>query len=106
MSVVDISKGGTNLDVSANYRGDTQEIPLLAVGNNLRDIELSVPLEEESVKVHIKEVLVKRLAKNPVTSRYNCALQFIALKNDSKKILHELIYRIQRDTLRRNTTIK
>jgi len=106
MSVIDISKGGAVFDVSANYDGDTQNSPLFAVGSNLRNIELSVPLEEEGVRVSIKEVLIKRLAKSPVTSRYNCALQFIVIKRDPKQTLHELIFRIQRDALRKKTTIK
>ncbi len=105
MSVIDISRGGA-FGAPASPYGEAQNDPVFTVGSIISDIELSVSFEEEAVRVHIKEALVRRLVKNPITSRDNCALQFTDIEKSQEKILHELIYRFQRDTLLKQMAIE
>ncbi len=105
MSVIDISRGGA-LGTPVRPNGGAQYAPVFTIGSNLRDIGLSVPFEEEAVRVHIKEALVRRLVKNPITYRDNCALQFTDIEKSQEKILKELIFRLQRDALRKKMAIE
>lgn len=100
MSVLNISRGGAfvllvNLD---------QEYPAaseLKVGSMLSNIELTFPLEEKVVRMHVEEARVRRLGKHHVTSQDTFALQFTDIEKSQEKILIEFILSLQRDTLRK-----
>jgi len=99
MTVIDVSQGGV-LGALVNLNTPVNKDPLFKVGQSLRNIELVLPAETETIMVQIKEAVIRRVGKNPATGRDTCAVQFTDIEKDSKKILIELIYRFQRDILR------
>jgi len=104
MGVIDLSRGGA-LGAPVSPNGGAQYAPVFTIGSTLRNIELYVPFEEGAVRVYIKEAVVRRLVKNPTTSRDNCALQFTDIDKNQEKILNELVFRLQRDALRKKMAI-
>jgi len=98
MNVIDVSQGGV---LGALNKGvPMSEDPLFKIGNNLKDIELIFPAEVETIMVQIKEAVIRRLGKDPLTGRETCAFQFRDIEKYTQKTLLELIYQCQRDLLR------
>lgn len=98
MNVIDVSQGGVLGALKKSV--PMSEDPLFKVGNRLKDIELIFPAEVETIMVQIKEAVIRRLGKDPVTGRDTCAFQFMDIEKDPRKTLIELIYQFQRDILR------
>ena len=98
MNVIDISEGGVlgALNKGVSLSAD----PLFKVGHHLKDMELIFPAEVETILVQIKEAIIRRLGKDPVTGRSTCAFQFMDIEKYPRKTLIELIYQFQRDILR------
>jgi len=99
MNVVDVSEGGL-LGALANKGAPMSEDPLFKVGQHLKGIELIFPAEVETILVQIKEAVIRRLGRDPVTGRDTCAFQFIDIEKYPRKTIIELIYQFQRDILR------
>jgi len=100
MNVVDISQGGA-LVLPVNLDMQDPNGSVFKVGSKLRNIELTFPFEEKVFKVHVDEAQVRRLGKQPVTNRINLALQFTDIDKNQQKILIDLIFTHQRNTLRK-----
>jgi c-di-GMP-binding flagellar brake protein YcgR len=98
MSVINVSRGGA---FGTLFRVEREAHLILNVGNKLRNIELAFPIERNVIRVQIKEALVKRVGKSSETDQNTCALQFTDINKNQEKILIDLIYRFQRDFLRR-----
>jgi len=100
MSVLNISRGGA-LVLPVNLDQEYPDASVLKVGSKLSNIELTFPFEEKVVKMHVEEAWVLRLGKHPVTKQDNFALQFTNINKSQEKILMELIFSLQRNTLRK-----
>jgi len=105
MSVINVSQGGV-LCTFFSFEKGSQNTPLFTAGNRLKNIGLAFPSEENVLMVQVKEALVIRVGKNPETDRNTCALQFTNIKKSQEKLLIELIYRFQRDLLRKRLSNK
>lgn len=99
INVVDVSLGGC-LGVLAASHERIKGKEFLRTGETLRHIQLEFPSEEGAMKVYIKEALISRREKAPVTGRYRYGLEFTKIEENEEKVLTELIYRFQREFLR------
>lgn len=98
--VVDISLGGSlAVLVQTESQGDP-EPPFSGMGR-LKDVELVFPLEICRKPLRIETAEIKRTKKNPEVPSYEMALEFAEISHRSKKLLTDLIYRLQRRYLRK-----
>ena len=88
---------GILVDVKNNDLRD----PILPKATVLKDIELLFPPENKNVKVTVERAEVKRRGKNPLTNQYTYGIEFLKLNPADEKNLTDLIYRIQREFLRK-----
>ncbi len=72
----------------------------------LKDVELVFPAKFDRATVTIKRCQILRQQKNPLTNKYECALQFEELTEDEQKKLTELFYESQRDFLRKRRFLR
>jgi c-di-GMP-binding flagellar brake protein YcgR len=100
MNVIDISQGGA-LVMPVNLDMEDPNVSVFKVGSKLRNIELTFPSEEKVFRVHVDEAQVGRLGEHPVTNRTNFALQFTDIEKSQQKMLIDLIFTHQRNTLRK-----
>ncbi len=100
MNVIDISQGGA-LIMPVNLDMEYPNASLFKVGSKLRNIELTFPFEEKVFSVYVDEAQVRRLGKQPATNRINFALQFTDIEKSQQKTLIDLIFTLQRNTLRK-----
>lgn len=100
MNVIDISQGGA-LVMPVNLDMEDPNVSVFKVGSKLRNIELTFPSEEKVFRVHVDEAQVSRLGEHPVTNRTNFALQFTDIEKSQQKMLIDLIFTHQRNTLRK-----
>lgn len=97
MTVTNVSQGGALVSFK---KGATKK-PILQAGEHLRGLGLVFPSDEEVLKVNIKKASVKRLEKDPLTNRYRYGLQFIDIEKNDRDTLIDLIFRFQRELLRK-----
>jgi c-di-GMP-binding flagellar brake protein YcgR len=98
--VIDISLGGS-LAVLVQADSDVyQEPPFHDIGE-LKNIELVFPEEIFRKPIKIKTAEIKRTKKNSETPHYEMALEFSEISNHNEKLLTDLIYRLQRQYLRK-----
>jgi c-di-GMP-binding flagellar brake protein YcgR len=98
--VIDISLGGS-LAVLVQADSDVFQEPPLHDMDELKDVELVFPVGIYRKPIRIKTAEIKRTKKNPEASRYEIAFEFTELSNPHKKLLTDLIYRLQRQHLRK-----
>jgi len=72
----------------------------------LRHLVVLFQAEESLFRIPIEKALVKRLDKNPLTLRYQYALQFTNLGQGEMNDLRELIYLFQRDFLKKRQKVE
>ena len=100
MEVIDISTGGALCVLTRLSKTDTIR-RILKTGKELRDIELRFPgRKNEKRRVHIKKLVIIRSEPNPPSGRYYFAIQFTGIEKKQKKILTDMIYKMQRSFLR------
>jgi c-di-GMP-binding flagellar brake protein YcgR len=105
MDVINVSVGGAS-GVFGNFKKGTQKDLALKVGEILDDLQLEFPSKKEDLRVHIKKCLIKRVERDPQTKRFRYALQFIEMERSQEKALIKLIYRFQREFLRRRLPVE
>jgi len=98
--VIDISIGGS-LAVLVQADSDVYLEPPFADTGKLSDIELVFPVEIYRKPIKIKTAEIKRTKKNPQAPHYEMALEFAEIGSRHKKLLSDLIYRLQRQYLRK-----
>jgi c-di-GMP-binding flagellar brake protein YcgR len=100
LKVIDISLGGS-LGILVDVKNNDLRDPILPKATVLKDIELLFPPENKNVKVTVERAEVKRRGKNPLTNQYTYGIEFLKLNPADEKNLTDLIYRIQREFLRK-----
>lgn len=100
LEVIDISLGGS---LAALVQADShvyQEPPFSDIGE-LKHVELVFPAEICRKPIKIKTAEIKRTKKNPEAPRYEMALEFAEISKRHERLLTDLIYRLQRQYLRK-----
>ncbi len=97
LSVINLSESGVLVEM---HRDATNE-PLFQTGDYLEKPAILVSEPNGHTQVNIKEALVKRIEKPSGRLSYRYALQFTELKPATQRELRDLIYRFQRDFLKK-----
>lgn len=100
LEVIDISIGGSLAAMVQTATHVYQKQPFPNIGK-LKDVELVFPAEICKKPIKIKTAKIKRTKKNPETPRYEMALEFSTINRRHERLLTELIYRLQRQHLRK-----
>jgi len=99
--VVNASLGGI-LGPIVDLEKATEDEPVFKRGETLKHIQLEFPSEEEDLRVYIKKAEVIRWEEGlGGKARYHYAIQFIDMDKTEEIKLVELIYRFQREFLRK-----
>lgn len=102
LTLFNVSEGGALVGMG---KGSPRQ-PIFKKGEYLRHIVLLFPSQEQQFRITIKEALVKRLDKDPLTLRYRYALQFTDMGKEEMKDLRDLIYIFQRDFLKKRQKVE
>jgi c-di-GMP-binding flagellar brake protein YcgR len=100
LEVIDISLGGSLAALILTDNPAKHKVPFPDI-QALRDVELVFPEEMNRQPIRIKTAQIKRVKKNPETTRYEMALEFNQMSKSDKRLLNDLIYRLQRQHLRK-----
>jgi c-di-GMP-binding flagellar brake protein YcgR len=100
LQVIDISLGGS-LAALVQTDSHVQHKPPFPDTQALKDVELVFPAGISRQPIKIKTAQIKRLKKNPETTRYEIALEFNQISKSDQRLLNDLIYRLQRQSLRK-----
>jgi c-di-GMP-binding flagellar brake protein YcgR len=100
LEVIDISLGGS-LAALVQTDSQVQHKPPFADTHTLKDIELVFPAEISRQPIKIKTAQINRVKKNPETTYYEMAFEFNKISKGDEILLNDLIYRLQRQYLRR-----
>ena len=100
LQVIDISLGGS-LAALVQTDSHVQHKPPFPDTQALKDVQLVFPAGISRQPIKIKTAQIKRLKKNPETTRYEMALEFNKISKSDQRLLNDLIYRLQRQSLRK-----
>ena len=101
--VINLSLGGT-LGVLVSLTPQIERELKRKQSKILKDVELLFPSrdhEEAGSLVNIKRSQIIRQKKNPVTKKYECAIEFKLIEEQEQKKLTDLFYQCQRDYLQK-----
>ena len=101
--VINVSLGGT-LGVLVSLTRQMEKELNSSKSKILHDVELNFPSknqEEQDSVVKIKRCQIKRQERNPLTKKFECAMEFKEIDEEEQKKLTQLFYRWQRDYLRK-----
>jgi len=99
--ILNISQGGL-LCVLVRLKKEIKTDPILRLGDSLSNITLTCPNEEEpDDMVPIKAAIVRRVEADPKHYRHRYALEFMDMTFSEKSDLTRIIYRLQREILRK-----
>lgn len=102
MNVINVSQGGL---LVAPLKG-TSRSEIIRTGDYLRRIALVFPSEEDHPSLTIEEALVRRREQDTLTGEPRYGLQFTRLEKKTEKVLTDIIYRLQRQFLRKRGFIE
>ena len=97
VSVINISQGGALVLLEKK----TQKGLPLEPGQYLKNLTLLFPSKEGELTINIREAVVRRLGRQNSIDKYHCAFQFIDVEKNEATSLNALIYRYQREYLRK-----
>ncbi len=100
LQVIDISLGGSLAALILTDSPVKHKPPFPDI-QALKDVELVFPAEISRQPIRIKTAQIKRVKKNPEKTRYEMALEFNQISTSDKRLLNDLIYRLQRQHLRK-----
>ena len=100
LQVIDISLGGS-LAALVQTDSNVQHKPPFPDTHALKDVELVFPAGISRQPIKIKTAQIKRVKKNSETTRYEMALEFNEISKGNERLLNDLIYRLQRQSLRK-----
>jgi c-di-GMP-binding flagellar brake protein YcgR len=100
LEVINLSIGGS-LAALVHTNSDIKESPLFADNYFFRDAELIFPAEIMHPPIKIGAIQIKRTKMNRETKRYEVALEFYEIDKNERQKLTDLVYRLQRQHLRK-----
>lgn len=101
-TLLNLSEGGALL---RSAKGSSRQ-PILQEGDFVRHMAVLFQSEGQQFRIPIEKAVVRRLDKDPLTYRYQYALQFMDLGQDERNDLKELIYLFQRDFLKKRQKVE
>ena len=106
--VINVSLGGT-LGVLVSLSKKIEDKLQSHKSNILKNVELVFPSKGEAGAgsiVIIKRCRMIRHARNPITKKFECAMEFKEIREDEQRKLRELFYVWQRDYLRKRRLLR
>jgi c-di-GMP-binding flagellar brake protein YcgR len=106
--VINVSLGGT-LGVLVSLTKQMEQELRLYHSKILENVELLFPSKDRKKIgsiVNIKRCQIKRQEKNPLTNKFECAIEFKEISEDQQKNLTELFYKWQREYLRKRRLMR
>ncbi len=106
--VIDVSLGGT-LGVLASLTAQMKQELKPYTSNLLENAELLFPSKDHKKPgsiVKIKYYQIIRQDRNPVTDKFECAIEFKEVNEAEQKKLTDLFYKWQRDYLRKRRILQ
>ena len=100
LEVINLSIGGS-LAALVLANSDVKESPLLVDNYFLKDAKLIFPAEIMRQPIKINVIQIKRMRMNTERKRREVALEFYEVDKSEQKKLTDLIYRLQRQHLRK-----
>jgi len=100
-NVINISLGGAFV---SSEKGKEKK-PVVDVDEYLKAIKVFFPSKDEELVVYIKEAMVKRVEKDIYQGLFTYALQFTEMDKKDRDLLQKLIFRFQREYLRKRQLI-
>ena len=97
LSVLNVSEGGALISLKKRLQREKN----LDIGEHLRRLGLEFPSKEDELRVPIREAFVIRSEKDPLIERLRYGLQFTQIERKNQNVLKDLIYRFQRELLRK-----
>ena len=101
--VIDVSLGGT-LGVLVSLNKQMEDELKRYNSKILKDVELVFPIgrrQHTESLVKIKRCQIKRQQRNPLTHKFECAIEFMEISEQQRQYLTDLFYKGQRQYLRR-----
>lgn len=98
--VINLSIGGS-LAALVQTNPNAKGSPPFADNYLLKNAELTFPAEIMRQSVKIGAIQIKRMKMDPVTNRYEVALEFSEMGKSEERKLTDLIYQLQRRDLRK-----
>ena len=95
IKVIDISLGGS-LGALVRLRATGRTGTFLKEGGVLENLHLEIPIEETTRNVRIGKARIRRIIQPTGSVRPRCALEFLQIDADQKKLLVETVYALQR----------
>ncbi len=95
--VVNISISGLAITVPL----DSSKAKLLENGDNLEEIKLELPLEEQVYEIYIDSAVVRRTQDDVMTNLRLSGLEFTDIDSKSQSLLQEYIRNLERSMLRK-----
>jgi len=106
--VINVSLGGT-LGVLVSLTKQMEQELKLYDSKILENIELLFPSKDRKKAgsiVRIKRCQIKRQEKNPLTNKFECAIEFQEISEEERKNLTDLFYKWQRDYLQKRRIMR
>jgi c-di-GMP-binding flagellar brake protein YcgR len=100
LEVINLSIGGS-LAALVQTNSEVKGSPLFADNYFLKDAELIFPAEIMRQPIKIRAIQIKRMKMNTETKRYEVAVEFYEIDQSAQQELTDLIYRLQRQSLRK-----
>jgi c-di-GMP-binding flagellar brake protein YcgR len=100
--VINVSLGGT-LGVLVSFSQQMDQKLTACESQVLQDVELHFPpkkQKEQASVVEIKRCRIKRKHRNPLTRKYECAIEFTEIDEQEQEKLTQIFYSWQRKYLR------
>ena len=98
--VVDISVGGVLIAMVCHADGDQHDLRF-QIGDVLEDVDLVFPPASDATRAKIKKAIVVRFDRRGPNTTACCGLEFIEIEQGQVNTLTKIIYKFQRDRLRR-----
>jgi c-di-GMP-binding flagellar brake protein YcgR len=105
LGVIDISMGGALCLVDA-ISPKLRKTRIFRAGRTFKRTRLVVPSDAgDPTSIRLEKARVVRTAQNPVTGAFEYGLMFLDMDRETARELKELLYRLQREYLRKRKTL-
>jgi c-di-GMP-binding flagellar brake protein YcgR len=102
---INVSLGGS-LGALARLNGTMEKDLETYCPKTLENVELGFPVSEGHSRVKVEHCRIIRQEKNPLTQKYEFALEFTGMTEAEEKKFTEIFYKLQRDFLRKRRLMK
>ena len=97
LSVINFSQGGALVSTGKGGRNELG----IETGGRIKNLTLFIPFDKALKRIRVSEAKVRRVDQDSTTKHYRYGLQFTDIEREEKLFLKKIIYRTQRDLLRK-----